>query len=309
MTLVIALVIVLIPLVAAETTKALINYFVSSSQESYVLKTPRELRQQERRKLVEAFCQTTGQNAMPDPFHLAVIPSLKILYCVTPKAASRQWRTMLYQFNKGLRGNLRLNSFTADQQRQMLETYFKFTFVREPFERILSSYKDKFVNLRQIDRKIREFHGREILKNFRPDASKSALEKLDDITFREFIESLVIKGSNKSTPVMDWHWDNYVNICGMCAVNYDFIGHYETFDQDLADFKEAAELSPEETERFDAHANNKSDTASSLLSYYSQIPIEWIDILGRLFRANFEMFNYDFPGPLKSLFEETKGTQ
>ena len=213
---------------------------------------------------------------------------------------------MLYQFHiKKINPRLRLNSFPPSQQKQMLETYFKFTFVREPFERLLSAYKDKFVHIREehVDRKIRKFHGREILKNFRADASKSALEKLDDITFREFIEYLVTKGSNKSTPVMDWHWDNYANICGMCAINYDFIGHYETFDQDLADFKEAAKLSPEVAERFDARASNKSDTASSLLGYYSQIPIEWIDILGQLFRANFEMFNYDFPGPLKSLFE------
>ena len=70
---------------------------------------------------------------------------------------------------------------------------------------------------------------------------------LNDITFREFIEYLVTKGSSKSTPVMDWHWDNYVNVCGMCAINYD--------------------------------------------------------ILGQLLKANFEMFNYYFPGPLKSLFE------
>ena len=250
---------------------------------------------------------------MPDPFHLAVIPSLKILYCVTPKAASRQWREMLYRFNKGLQRpgkmNLRLNSFSPDQQKQMLETYFKFTFVREPFERILSAYKDKFVIPRDVDRKMREFHGREILKNFRPHVSKSALEKLDDITFPEFIEYLVTKGSNKSTPVMDWHWDNYVNICGMCAINYDFIGHYENFDQDLADFKQAAGLSPEVANKLNACANNKSDTASLLLSYYSQIPIEWVDILGQLFRANFEMFNYDFPGPLKNLFESKKRIQ
>ena len=252
---------------------------------------------------------------MPDPFHLAVIPSLKILYCVTPKVASRQWREMLYRFNKGLRRpgkrNLRLNSFSPDQQKQMLKTYFKFTFVREPFERLLSAYKDKFVNRRQVtvDRKIREYHGREILKNFRPNASKRALKKLDDITFREFIQYLVTKGSNKSMPVMDWHWNNYVSICGMCAINYDFIGHYETFDQDLADFKQAAGLSPEVAKRFNARTNNKSDTASSLLSYYSQIPIEWVDILGQLFRANFEMFNYDFPGPLESLFESKKITQ
>ena len=264
--------------------------------------TQRELQQNERRKLVEKFCEDTGHNAMPDPFHIAVIPSLKILYCVMPKAASRQWRAMLYRFNTG-RGQLRLRKFTPDEQNQMWKTYFKFTFVREPFERILSAYKDKFVYPRKIDRPMLEFHGREVLENFRPNASQSALKQLNDITFREFIEYLVTKGSNRSTPVMDWHWDNYVNICGMCAINYDFIGHYETFDQDLADFKEVAGLSPEQAKLFNAHANNKSDTASSMLRYYSQVPLEWIEVLGQLFRANFEMFGYSFPGPLKSLFK------
>ena len=244
---------------------------------------------------------------MPDPFHLAVIPSLQIIYCVMPKVASRQLRRMLYRFNIG-RGELRLRAFPPDQQKQILETYFKFTFVREPFERILSAYKDKFVYPRFPRSKL-QLHGTAILKSVRPNASQSALDKLDDISFREFIEYLVTKGSNKSTPVMDWHWDNYVNICGMCTVNYDFIGHYETFDQDLADFKEAAGLSPEDAKKFNAHAKNKSSTASSLLAYYSQIPIEWIDILGQLFRANFEMFGYNFPGPLKSLFEFKKREQ
>ncbi|KAL9965113.1 hypothetical protein ACROYT_G028866 [Oculina patagonica] len=271
-------------------------------QESSRLNTQREVRQNERRKLVEKFCEKTGHNATADPFHIAVIPSLKILYCVTPKAASRQLRAMLYRFNKE-RGELRLRKFPPDQQNQMLLEYFKFTFVREPFERILSAYKDKFVYPRKFDRPMLELHGREILKNFRPDASQSALEQLNDITFREFIEYLVTKGSNRSTPVMDWHWDNYVNICGMCAINYDFIGHYETFDQDLSDFKVAARLSPEQAKVFNAHASNKSDTASSIISYYSQIPSEWINILGEMFRANFEMFGYSFPGPLKSLVE------
>ena len=261
-------------------------------------------RQNERRKLVEKFCAENGHGEMPDPFHLAVIPSLQIIYCVMPKVASRQLRRMLYQFNTG-RGELRLSAFPPDQQKQILQTYFKFTFVREPFERILSAYKDKFVYPR-FPRKKLQLHGTAILKSVRPNASQNALDKLDDISFREFIEYLVTKGSNKSTPVMDWHWDNYVNICGMCAINYDFIGHYETFDQDLADFKEAAGLSPKDAKRFNAHANNKSSTASSLLAYYSQIPIEWIDILGQLFRANFEMFGYNFPGPLKSLFEHKK---
>jgi len=239
---------------------------------------------------------------MPDPSHIAVIPSLKILYCITPKAASRQLREMLYPFKEQKTGEPLLSKYPPDEQRRKWETYFKFTFVREPFERILSAYRDKFVYPR-FPRPILQLHGRAILRTVRPNASQSALDKLDDITFPEFIEYLVTKGRNKSTPVMDWHWDNYVNICGMCAISYDFIGHYETFDQDLADFKEAAGLSPQQANKFNARANNKSTTASSMLSYYSEIPVKWIDILGQLFRANFEMFGYSFPGPLKSLYE------
>ena len=185
----------------------------------------------------------------------------------------------------------------------MMQTYFKFTFVREPFERILSAYKDKFLYPRPGDRPILQFHGTEILKNFRPNASKSAFEKLDDITFREFIEYLVTKGSNKSTPVMDFHWDNYANFCGMCAVKYDFIGHYETIEEDLADLIKLAGLSSEEARFFAAYKQKLSSTSSSLLKYYSQIPRKWIDILGQMFTANFEMFGYSFPGPLKSLYE------
>ena len=257
--------------------------------------------------MVETFCQKTGHNALPSPGHLVVVPLLKILYCLTPKVASKQLRAMLNRFNEdiGIMHGLRLSSFPSDQQEEILKTYFKFTFVREPFERLFSAYKDKFVYPR-FPRKQLKLYGTAILESARPNASQRALKNLDDITFHEFIHYLVTKGSNKSTPAMDWHWDNYVNIYGMCAVSYHFIGHYETFDQDLADFTEAVGLSPEDAKRFDAYAKNKSDTASSMLSYYSQIPIEWIDILGQLFRANFEMFNYDFPGPLESLFEQKK---
>ena len=44
------------------------------------------------------------------------------------------------------------------------------------------------LELRHVDRIIREFHSREELKNFRPDASKSVLsENLGDIAFPKFI--------------------------------------------------------------------------------------------------------------------------
>ena len=193
--------------------------------------------------------------------------------------------------------------FSKQEQNAMLATYFKFTFVREPFERLLSAYQDKFVYLRSEDHYYRQLHGREILKNYRPNVSSHSLKQVNDITFREFMEYLVKKGSYKTTRIMDQHWDNYANICGMCEIEYDFIGHYETMEQDLTEFIKAAGLSPQNAKRFFDYKHVPSKTKASLLSHYSQIPLKWIDRLGEIYNASFKMFGYNFPGPLKSLYE------
>ena len=73
-------------------------------------------------------------------------------------------------------------------------------------------------------------------------------------------------------------------------------------EEDLADLVPSAGMSAKDGRRF-TYKKNASDTSASLLQYYSQIPLEWIDIPGRMLRANFEMFGYSLPEPLKSLYE------
>ena len=218
------------------------------------------------------FCNKTGQSLMPDPQHIVVIPSLGVLYCITPKVASRQWRAMLCQFDD-VPGQTQWLDFPPELQEKIVATYFKYTFVREPFERLLSAYIDKFLYPKTEDQPILFAHGPRILKKFRPNATKLAFQTLNDITFREFIEYLITIESNSSCSAMDWNWDNYVNVCGMRAVNYDFIGYYQTYDQDLADFQEAASLSSEQAGLFNIHSNNKSEAALRILNFYSQIPL------------------------------------
>ena len=48
---------------------------------------------------------------------------------------------------------------------------------------------------------------------------------------------------------------------------------------------------------------NYSRTRFELLMYYSQINLEWIVQLKRVYRSNFEMFGYTFPDPLQVFFE------
>jgi len=224
-----------------------------------------------------------------------------------PKCASRQLREMLFTKRTKKEKAMRiLKRFSEQEQNVMPATYFKFTFVREPFERLLSAYKDKFVDIRSEDRHYRELHGREILKNYRPNASRRSLEELNDIRFTEFMEYLVKKGRNKTTMAMDWHWDNYANVCGMCEIEYDFIGHYDSMEQDLADLIKAARMSPQNAKRFSGYKHAPTNTSASLLQYYSQIPLKWIDRLGQIYNDSFKMFGYNFPGPLKSLYENER---
>ena len=267
---------------------------------------PVDERQAARKALIKEVCKRLGDDAMPDLRNIAVFSYHNILYCVTPKCASRQMRTLLVTGFPYGPGEITLARFPDDQREILINSYFKFTFVREPFERLLSAYKDKFVFPRSFDQRLLQLHAEPILKNFRPfeSVSKRQFDSMHNITFREFIQYLVTKGSNKTSQVMDRHWDNYANICGMCAIDFDFIGHYETLEEDINTLTKLAGKSFKPSRAFDFGKFRVSKTSDELLKYYSQIPLEWIQTLGELFKTNFEMFNYSFPGPLKSLFEK-----
>ncbi|KAL9964630.1 hypothetical protein ACROYT_G028294 [Oculina patagonica] len=143
--------------------------------------------QDSKSSLMKRVCKQAGNLSEYVLQHIVVSQSAKVLYCSIPKCASRQLKGLLLPN----RTKLRLTHFPKQEQNMMLKTYFKFTFVREPFERLLSAYKDKFLHPRQFvagNRRILESHGREILKHFRPNSSQRSFEELNDITFREFVE-------------------------------------------------------------------------------------------------------------------------
>ncbi|XP_074648961.1 carbohydrate sulfotransferase 10-like [Tubulanus polymorphus] len=92
----------------------------------------------------------------------------KILYCEIPKVGTSIWRyTLLHTTGKLRTTNLSLinnldtkqsiyltsldlirplSSYSQDEKTERLKTYFKFLFVRHPFERLLSAYLDKILN-------------------------------------------------------------------------------------------------------------------------------------------------------------------
>ena len=253
-----------------------------------------ERRQREIQENIRKHCQRYGQNStFPDLRNFYVVDSPPLLYCLMPKSASRQWRGLLSRI--GPRKRLSMSQLHAKDIEQYFSNSFKFTFVREPFERLLSSYKDKFVARRAFDRPLLKYYGAKILLRFRPNVTNKSLESLDDITFPEFVEYIIKDGVNEG---FDRHWNHYIDQCNPCLIKYDFVGRYEYLAED-GNYM----LGKAGEDRIRFPKEKPFDTREELLSYYSQIPLDWILDLGRIYRSNFEMFGYSFPGSLQPLFQ------
>ena len=198
-------------------------------------------------------------------------------------------RTLRHYFKTGHGGHPNLS-------RASLDSYTRFIFVREPFSRLLSGYKDKFVN------KVRPNKQRwfDIEKSIHPKTSKESLLSAKVLlSFKEFIE-WVINDVNVKIDGANQHWKPFHEICKPCSYDWNFIGHYEFLSDDINYVRKLARA--ETLEPFPI--SQESKTSSELISYYSQVPPKWIMRLGEIYRADFEMFGYSFPGPLKELVKD-----
>ena len=110
-----------------------------------------------------------------------------------------------------------LSNYTVEERIESLKTYFKLFFVREPLQRLLSAYKHKFILTPSYTSELRT----EIVQALRPQDFQ--LNGINFVKFQEFIQYL---SNNMSR---DQHWRKYEKLCHPCVINYDFIGHFETF--------------------------------------------------------------------------------
>lgn len=186
-----------------------------------------------------------------------------------------------------------LNAYPAKERQQMLESYQTFFFVREPFERLLSAYRDKFVHKttslyltmgRNITNKVRHSTGNGFRDHERP-------------TFDEFT-SYIDQLSDTST--WDMHWRPSHQTCYPCAINYTYVGHFETVKED-ADYI-LKQLRLDKMVEFPSFRGSR--TPDELQKYYSQIPLDRIIRLAENYHTDFDMFGYKYPDPIKSLFKE-----
>ncbi|KAM6394506.1 carbohydrate sulfotransferase 14 [Pluvialis apricaria] len=258
-----------------------------------------------RNRTIRAVC---GQRAMPRSVwelpagqrrtvlrHLLVSDKYRFLYCYVPKVACSNWKRILKVLDGALESvdvKLKMDHksdlvFLADMKPDeisyRLKNYYKFLFVRNPMERLLSAYRNKFGEIKEYQQK----YGVEIVRRYRKNGGNSAG---DDVTFSEFLRYLLDEEAER----MNEHWMPIYNLCQPCAVRYDFIGSYERLNAD-ADYVLQQVQSPSFVRFPERQSWYKPVTAETLHYYLCNTQRRLIKELLPKYILDFSLFAYPLP--------------
>ncbi|HEX6859858.1 MAG TPA: sulfotransferase family protein [Caulobacteraceae bacterium] len=159
-----------------------------------------------------------------------IAPDLSFLYIAVPKAANSTIKRALLALQgvevedagamHAIRavkdGYLRLHELDSGQARRVLRGpgTFRFTFVRNPYERMVSAYKDKVLGLNQ---------------NHPEGFAANLFAGGEAPSFAAYVRAY--------TAIDDWrsdiHWRSQHMNAAVDVVPYDLIGRVETFEQDF----------------------------------------------------------------------------
>ncbi|XP_036390037.1 carbohydrate sulfotransferase 11-like [Megalops cyprinoides] len=269
---------------------------------------------QGRRELLEEECRTHTRKRrvlIPEDLkHLIVDDQHGLLYCYVPKVACTNWKRVLMVLTGDGRyrdplqipaneahvaGNLRsLSEFSTAEINHRLRTYLKFVFVREPFERLVSAYRNKFT--RSYNTAFHKRYGTKIVRRHRPDPEPEALERGDDVSFEEFVRYLVDPQTQREEPFNE-HWERVHALCHPCLIHYDVVGKYETLEQDS---RYVLRLAGAEGEvRFPTSGKSTRTTGDMAAQFFRGISPVYQRKLYNLYRMDFLLFNYSTPAYLR----------
>ncbi|XP_077987396.1 carbohydrate sulfotransferase 11-like [Glandiceps talaboti] len=281
--------------------------------------------QRKRRSLIHKLCEQYQVQATLDRIsstnldHLLVDDTHKLIYCYVPKVACTNWKKILVFLNdKDLKyahvedvlpfdthhyaNTRKLSDYSYHEMKKRLKSYVKFIFVRDPMERLVSAYLNKFTKQYNGSGEFQKLYGSQIISRFRKNPTDEALRNGDDVTFKEFVQYVADSETLRDGPnAQNEHWRQYYHLCHPCVISYDVIGHYETLMEDALHLLKMAKLDNLVT--FPAPLPNQGQTKLFMPDYYKQLSKYDVAAFWRIFAVDYFLFGYPSP---KTYHEQTQ---
>ena len=204
----------------------------------------------------------------------------KVIYVQIEKCGTRSWLKIFFDLHKKGKAIRYHARYASKYIQDMSRKYYIFAFVRHPFSRLLSAYRNK------LEKKVLTMP---VAKTFKP-LQKLIVKKYRKVkrkgskppTFKEFIHFISDGGHLENPHWIPMHLRNFA-----CNIRYDFLGKVESFSEDM-DYL---------MNRFSWRGitpvwKNRSNHADDVQKYFSQISNNELLKLYNLYRNDFLLFNY-----------------
>ena len=240
--------------------------------------------------------------------HIIVDRKNKLLYCYIPKVASSNMKRLILTLQNytddsnaikyfDQRGFEFLSDVPTKERGEILKAFFKFLFVRNPLDRILSAYRNKF---EKYNTQFQVRHGREIVRRYRsPRFLETANVKGNDVTFQEFARYLIDKGN--AFEDMNEHWMPMYELCQPCYIKYDFVGSFEHLGLDTTAL--LAKLRALRAIKFPRKqsAYGRPLDENEIARYYRNLTADEYSELHSRYINDFKCFSYKFFASLRNV--------
>jgi len=240
----------------------------------------------------------------------------QVVYCSVPKVACTNWKRLLLYFDGKIKDPLnakdkesvhfmplkQLAAIHEVKARRRLAMYYTFLFVRNPFDRLLSAFRNKFHD--PENNLFRHAHGINILKVSHPNVTTFTLEDTFKLTFDDFVTYVIDR--HRKNLKMNTHWERMSLMCRLCSFKYDFIGKMDTLLEDSNTVLN--DLAVNKSIRFpNTGKEYKVDVKELATKFYSTLPTEKIYEIYEVYRDDFTAFDYAIPNYIDDIvFKRTK---
>ena len=266
-------------------------------------------------------CSKPGINKLMGRFptyemrQLIVDEKKNVAFCFVPKVACTNFKRVFL----GLAGIIRprdiynltgrdvhlkhihhlklLKDYSLEERSNITGTYKKFVFVRDPLERLLSAFRNKFVNHPKPARRAEFFKLIQIIYKEFPTRRKErnipeyGNVRNSTITFENFLyyilDHLELKGQ------VDLHFVPIATLCDPCNIKYHYIGNYDNLKEETEEI--FSELSIDYA--FPPRKDNYSsiETRQVVESYYTNLPPNLVRSIWEVYKQDYIIFNLPIP--------------
>ena len=235
--------------------------------------------------------------------HFLYSDTYKALYCYIPKIACTNWKWIMHVLENTHLNSLHLISrkeihdlkysvIKNNSHYEQKKKHFTFLFVRHPFERLISTYRNKILKPYSDDLYHVETTNRNILLKYRKNYTTNK-DVATRATFEEFVRYLIDSYEEDGIRNFDEHWGSYTELCNICYAKFDYIGKYDSLIDDSRNI--ITLLNVTDFIRFPENRTDKYKRRSDKLveEYFKLVPQKNIAKLYEVYRYDFEAFGYN----------------